>query len=267
MRRLTAMIDVKTWLRAFTGLALLALAGAVGDGVASTETALPEADVILDGYIEATGGREAHGKITTRVTRASVDIAGQGVALKLTRYSARPNKRYSILESDVFGTMETGTDGTTAWEISAMMGTRIKEGQEKAEFLREATFDGMLEWREIYAKAECVGVDTVSDKPAYKVVLTPSAGQPHTYYFDQASKLLVKVELVAETPMGAIPAETFLEDYREVDGVLQPFRTRFVTMGQERVMTVDSIDQNVDLPADRFDPPEEIRALLEEQKK
>jgi hypothetical protein len=37
-------------------------------------------------------------------------------------------------------------------------------------------------------------------------------------------------------------------------------------MGQERVLTIDSIEQNVDLPSDRFDLPEEIRALLEDKK-
>jgi hypothetical protein len=249
-----------------TGLALLALGGAVGGGVASTETALPAADVILDGYIEATGGEEAHGKVANRVTKSSVVIGAQGVTMNVTSYSARPNKRYTLIEADVFGKMEGGTDGTTVWEISPMTGARIKEGQEKTDALREAMFDRMINWRKVYKEAECVGIETVADKPVYKVILTPSDDKPHTYYFDQESKLLVKIELIAETPMGAFPAETFLEDYREVDGILQPFRTKVATMGQERVVTVDSIEQNVDLPADRFDLPAEIRALMEEKK-
>ncbi|MHC4416913.1 MAG: LolA-like protein [Planctomycetota bacterium] len=249
-----------------TSLALLALAGAVGTGAASTEIALPAADVILDGYIEATGGKAAHGKVINRVTKASMDIAAQGITLDLTSYSARPNRKYSLIESDVFGKIEKGTDGTTVWEISAMMGPQIKEGQEKTDFLREAMFDRMIMWRDVYKKAECVGIETVSDKPAYKVVLTPEGGKPQTLYFDQASKLLVKLDITAETSMGVFPAETFFEDYREVGGILHPFRTRIVTMGQERVLTIDSIEQNVDLPSDRFDLPEEIRALLEDKK-
>jgi hypothetical protein len=246
------MIDVKRtselrrgWgrLGALTGLALLALAGAVGTGAASTEIALPAADVVLDGYIEATGGKAAYGKVTNRVTKATLDLAAQGIKLDLTIYSARPNKNYTLIESDATGKMEKGTDGTTVWETSAMMGAQIKEGQEKTDFLREAMFDRMIMWRDVYKEAECVGVETVSDKPTYKVVLTPEDGNPQTCYFDQASKLLVKVDVTVETPMGAIPLETFLEDYREVGGVLLAHRTKIVT-----------------------DLPEEIRALMEGKK-
>ena len=144
-----------------------------------------------------------------------------------------------------------------------MLGPQIKEGQEKADTLREASFDKLVDWRDDYENAECVGVEMLSDKPAYKVVLTPRGGKAQSFYFDKASKLLVKIELTVETPMGTVPVETFLDDYRSIDGLLLPHRSRIVAMGQERLVTTESIRQNVDLPPDRFDLPEEIRAILE----
>jgi hypothetical protein len=115
----------------------------------------------------------------------------------------------------------------------------------------------------MYEKAECVGIEMLSGKPAHKVVLTPRDGKPQSFYFDQASKLLAKVELTVENPMGTIPVETFLEDYRSIDGVLLPHKSRVVAMGQDRLLTTESVEHNVDLPPDRFDLPEEIRAILE----
>jgi hypothetical protein len=145
------------------------------------------------------------------------------------------------------------------------MGPQIKEGQERADFLREAVLDKYARWRETYAEAECVGTETVNGKPAYKVILTPKDGPPQSLYFDQASNLLVKVGLTVENPMGVIPVESFLEDYRKVDGLLLPYTVKVVVMGQERLMTTESIEQNVDLPEDRFALPEPIRALIDDE--
>jgi len=266
------MIDVKRsdeprrrygWLLVLAVFLLLALAGTfVLDAVASEED-LPEAEAILDGYIEATGGKAAYEKITNRVTKATLEITAQGIAMNLTIYAARPNKNYILIESEAIGTIEKGTDGTTVWEKSAMMGPQVKDGQEKTDTLREAIFDKFVNWREMYEKTEYVGVEMLSGKPAHKVVMTPRDGKPQSFYFDQVSKLLAKVELTVENPMGTIPVETFLEDYRSIDGVLLPHKSRVVAMGQERLVTTESIEHNVDLPPDRFDLPEEIRAILD----
>jgi hypothetical protein len=242
---------------------LLAFAGTFALDAVASEEALPEAEAILDGYIEATGGKAAYEKITNRVTKAKLEITAQGIAMNLTIYAARPNKSYMLIESEAIGTIEKGTDGTTVWEMSAMLGPQVKDGQEKIDTLREAMFDKFVNWREMYEKAECVGIEMLSEKPALKVVLTPRDGKPQSFYFDQASKLLVKVELTVENPMGTIPVETFLEDYRSIDGVLLPHKSRVVAMGQERVLTTESVEHNVELPPDRFDLPAEIRAILD----
>jgi len=107
--------------------------------------------------------------------------------------------------------------------------------------------------------------EAIDGQPAYKVILTPKDGRPQDLFFEQASKLLVKVAMTVENPMGVIPLETFLGDYRNVDGILLPYTARVVVMGQERLMTTESIEQNVDLPEDRFGLPEEIRALIDDE--
>lgn len=235
---------------------------AAGAFAGASEEALPPADEILDAFIDATGGRDAYDRIDNRVTRGTMNVVGQGIAMDLTIYSARPGKLYMVIESGATGRIEKGTDGEVVWENSAMMGPQIKEGQEKADFLREAILDKFARWREIYGNAESAGVETVDGRPAYEVILTPPDGKPQSWFFDRDSKLLVKVALTVENPMGVIPVETYLSDYRETDGVRIPHIAKVVVMGQERVMTTQSVEQNVDLPEDRFDLPDEIRALL-----
>ncbi len=244
-------------------LAGLCAAGALlSAGCATT----PKAEAILDKYVEVTGGKAAYGKLNDRVSKATFEMAAQGIRADLTVYGARPNKLYTLFESDVLGKIEKGTDGNVAWELNVMTGPQLKEGDELTFFMREATFDAATQWRKLYKKVECVGLETIDDNPCYKVVLTPAEGAPLTRYYDQQSGLLVKVEMSITTPMGTIPFESYVSDYKPVDGVLFPHKVRVLVMGTERLITTQSIEHNVKMPKDRFKLPEDIQVLVEKQR-
>jgi hypothetical protein len=145
------------------------------------------------------------------------------------------------------------------------MGSRIIEGAERAMMLRDAEVDPSA-WRKHYAKAETVALEDVDGKPAYKVVLTPHEGKPVTHWFDRSSGLLVKSEMVAQTHMGDIQVVSWHEDWREADGIMMPRRLRQEMMGMEQRFTFDTVETNVELPADRFTPPAEILELAAKKK-
>jgi len=241
-------------------LAMLACAGALA-GPGGDEP-VPGAAEILDRHVEATGGRAAYDRIENRVVKGTLEFVGQGLALEMTMHLARPNRNYTVIESDVFGKAEKGTDGETAWEMSMMTGPQIMKGQQKIDFLRESALDKLAHWCDHYVTAEGAGVENVGDRPCYKVVLTPEDGPPLTLFLDRESYLPVKIVMDLETPMGVVPMETYPGDFREVDGLLLAHGGRVKIAGQERSMTIRSIEHNVDLPAGLFDLPDEIRALL-----
>lgn len=248
-------------------LTALLLAGLCSvSAYAQPQEKLPKADAILDRYVEVTGGKAAYGKLKNRVTKATFEIPAQGLKAELTVYGARPNKMYTILESDALGKIEKGTDGEVAWEANLMTGPQIKEGEEKTFMMREATFDGATQWRKLYKKVECVGLEAIDDQPCYKVVLTPPDGTPMTRYYNKESGLLVKVEMSVATPMGTIPVESYLSDYKPVDGVVLPHKVRVIAMGVERIITTQSTEHNVKMPKDRFKLPAEVQALVDKQK-
>lgn len=262
-------MNTVTWLREHWFELLLAIVILTALTISPTslraeEQELPSGEQILGDYLKATGSKKNRKKLTNRVTVASLSLEAQGIQLNLTIHSARPNRNYTVVESEFTGKIEKGSDGNTVWEISDMMGAQVKDGQERADFLREAHFDRFADWRELYADAECTGIETVGDRPAYKLRMTPVSGKEQAMYFDTESKLLVKHEFVLENPMGSIPMTSYVSDYREVDGVLMPFTIRAVVMGQERVLVTKSIEHNVDLPADRFELPRAIQTLLED---
>jgi len=68
--------------------------------------------------------------------------------------------------------------------------------------------------------------------------------------------------MLAVNQMGEIPVESSVADYKNFDGLLVPTRVTQKAGGQEFTITIQNVRTNVDLPANRFEPPPEIKSLL-----
>ena len=239
--------------------ALLAVISAL---YATADDALPKAETILDHYIEVTGGKAAYAKRKTEIATGTIEFAAQGLKGSITRYSAEPDKSYAVIELEGIGKMESGSVNGIAWDKNPMTGPRVKSGEEKSQGMREAVFNAQLNWRKVFAKAETTGVETVDGDECYKVLLTPTEGKPETAYYSKKSGLEVKHSTVAVSPMGEVPVEAVVSGYKDFGGVLVPTKQIQKAAGQEFVITIENIKVNEELPADRFDPPAEIKALI-----
>jgi hypothetical protein len=150
--------------------------------------------------------------------------------------------------------------------MSAMQGPRVKDGDEKAETLLQAKFNSDLNWRDLFKTAETVGVETVDGKECYKVVLTPKTGSPNTRWFDKETNLLVRMSMTSKSAMGEIQADSLVSDYRKEGDVMVPHKMIVKAGPMEFVATVDSVQHNPEIAKDRFDIPDEIKALLQKAK-
>ena len=233
--------------------------------VLSAADPLPTGEAVLEKYIAVTGGKAAYEKMRTQVTSAVMEFIGKGVKANMTMYHAAPNKSYMVTEIEGIGKMEEGTDGSVVWERSAIKGPRIKTGEERAVSLRGADIRHDIRWRDYFSKVEVTGIEPIEGHVCYRLVLTPKDGQPETRYYDRTSNLLVRTNMIMKTEMGEIPAEASVSDYRKVDGVLIPFLLKQKVLGQEFSVTVESIKNNVDIPADRFALPEDVKAVASQK--
>jgi hypothetical protein len=247
------------WSVALVGLGLLC-----GRQIAAA--ALPGGEELLDKYVTVTGGKEAYEKCTNRVSSGTMEISGPGIKGKITVYQAAPNKMYTSADLPGVGKIEEGTDGQTVWERNPLSGPRVKKDDEKANALRDALFNGELNWRKVYKKAECVAEEMVDGKPCYKVDLTMANGKIRSYYLDKASGLAVKLTSTEKTQLGEIPTEVTVSDYKKVDGLLIPHTMRQKALTQVILITFDKIEHNAKLPEDRFAIPEDIKKLADKDK-
>ncbi len=223
---------------------------------------LPKGDALMDKYVQVTGGKAAYAKVKSEITTGEMTLGAMGIKGKMTSYSQAPDKRVVEINIDGIGKVVEGTDGKIAWSYSAMQGPRIKEGDEKDEALRQAKQNAEAEWREQFTKAETTGTDTVEGKTCYKVEVTPKTGKPQTRCYDKDSGLLVKMTMTSKTPMGEITVDSFPSDYRKEGELTVPHKVMTKLAGQEMGMTIDKVEHNATIPADKFEPPAEVKALI-----
>ena len=175
---------------------------------------LPKAETILDKFVEVTGGKAAYQKLHSLMLTGTFEMSAAGIKGAVTSYRAEPNLTYTEIVLEGIGKIADGFDGKVAWSNSAMQGPHVKEGAEKTQAMQSARFNSELHWREDYKTAETTSIEAVDGKDCYKVVLTPAEDSPVTHYYDKDSGLLVKMSLITHSPMGDVPADSFVSDYR-----------------------------------------------------
>ena len=232
---------------------------------APAKAALPTGEALLAKYVQAVGGQAAFEKVKNRVAQGKLDLGAAGVTLSIAVYSEKPDRIYTVADSEMTGRIESGVVDGIAWENSAIRGALVKDGAEKADAIREATFDRLVYWKDTSKSVECVGIAEVDGKPAYKVVVTPKVGGPQTIYFDRDSSLILQTDTTMTVSGQTVDIVSKPSDYRDVDGIKAAFKQVQVVMGQERVLTVEKLQHNVDIPADRFALPPAIKAIVDKK--
>jgi hypothetical protein len=226
---------------------------------------LPSGESLLLRFIEASGGAAAYEKAKTVEMNGTIEIEGRNISGKISIVEAG-EKSSTVMELPGIGRMEQGFDGETAWEMSALQGPRIIEGEEKSAMKHASTFALITSWREQYKSVQTVGTESVNGSPAWKVEMTPQEGRPETFYFDKQSALLVRMSATVASPLGDIPADMTVSDYRALDGIQTPFTMTQTAMGQSIAMHFDKIEYNAQIPGDQFEPPAGVKALLAKRK-
>lgn len=233
---------------------------------AAADTALPTGEAVLDRYVEVTGGRDAYEKLKNRHFEATMEIEAMNIKGTLKSWQVNPSSMYTEIELPGFGQMTSGVNNDIAWDNNPMTGPRLLEGVEKLLAKRGAQMNPDLTWKEYIKSVECVALEDYDGKPAYKLISTPHEGKPITTWYDKETGLLLVTIMTFESQMGEIPMELVSEDYREVDGIKIPHKLTQKVMGNEVVIMTQKIEHNINIPADRFNLPEDIQALVDAQK-
>ncbi len=223
-----------------------------GDKIDTTKNKAPEgvtAKDIIDKYIKAIGSRENLEKVKDRTTimRGSV----QGMNITTVVYQKEPNKMMSELDAGVMK-QETYFDGQKG-VVSVAGNTQEIQGDALQAMKYESMIHPMFIVDSLKINAKLAGTEKVNGKDAYKLELSLPDGKTWFEYFDPETGYKVKDSKSITVPQGIFTKETEYSDYRNVDGVMYPFKIRQSVGAQSFEFNVSSIKVNTGLTDDKFE--------------
>lgn len=176
-----------------------------------------EVDTILDRYIRAIGGREAIEKINTRICigRIITDLKSRQEPIyedhHFEAYAKIPDLYYTVEYSDA-GRFYSGYDGTTGWSKDRC-GIKRDDYYAKSKLAFLLNPQNALKIKEYFPNLVLKGKKQVGGKTAFHLISTDRDETYYGLYFDVDTGLLIRIGCYLD-----------LGDYREVDGVLFPYR-------------------------------------------
>jgi len=224
---------------------------APGPTAPAAET-LPSVKQILERYVQALGGADALNKINSRIAKGS-RIGADNVLVPEEVYQKAPDKLLTITSYPQV-VFSNGFNGTVAWGHSSRDGATPLPDQLIAQIKRDAVFYKELKTEQIYSSLTLVGKTSVRDMDAYVIEAKPVDGPIEKLFFDVKTGLLVRRYTESSTALGKLPLQTDYEDFRQVDGVKQPFLIHWSFPGRVWGRKIDEIKQNVSLDDAKFNP-------------
>lgn len=230
--------------------------------LAAQEDQLPEGKQVIANYLEAIGGKEKLAKVKTIVSKGTVNIPQAGMGGTVDMTVTAEGKAKMVLELEGFGKMESGCDGETVWEMSAMTGAEVLEGERADQTRMQLSVAPFLNYEKLFDTIKCTGIEKFDGVDCYVVESKKDDAKPIIDYFEKANGLHRGSRIQAITGMGQLEIVTKYSDYREIDGLKFSFKGKSElpnNMVQE--MEFSSIKLNSEVSPDAFKLPEEVKGL------
>jgi hypothetical protein len=222
---------------------------------------LPPARTIVDRHIEATGGRAALMKHTSRRAVGMISMPAQGVEGELEILAARPDLMRLRMTIPGVGEIQSGYDGRIGWTVNPLTGPMLQQGKSLEQMKIDADFDSTLHSDKHFTSLETIEKTAFEGRPAYKVRAVRSTGDEDFEFFDVETGLMLGAIVTRESPMGPVKATHVTSDYKEFGGTKIASKITQRLMGTEQIISITAVEfDTVDKAA--FVPPPQIQALV-----
>lgn len=216
-----------------------------------------ELDEIIAKHIEAHGGAEKWNavenmKITAQFT--SFSEVDDWMAIK-----TKDGKYYSELSLGKFNVVEA-FDGQHGWTIDPWMDIdypRLLNKSEENVFLQKAAWmTPFFNYKEKGLELEFLGEEDLEGVAVYTIKLSRPNGNSEIWYLSKDSYLEYKRVSMWVDFTYPSEAETYFEDFREVNGLIIPFYVEKMFSQRNRVLEIEKVELNVEVSDGMFKMPQ-----------
>ncbi len=207
---------------------------------------------IMAKYIEVTGGREAQEAVKSMLQKREINDIEAGMQMEMTIYFKDGN----MMAVTEMGETVAGFSDDVTWMTNPDEGYAVLEGPAAETMRQQASFNPHLHWQDTYMSSEIVGAEAGETK----IKITTFSGNVTTYYFDDSSGLMTKLECAG--PFGGTMTVEF-RDYKKVGAITVAHKIlvdypEYYNMEQ----TILSVELNAEIDDSVFGLPSQIRAQL-----
>ena len=225
----------------------------------ASEADMAKAKEILAAAVAAHGGLEKLQAVKNIVieARATANSPMGPMNIDLKSYLVYPDK----IRQDVKvpqGEMSYAFDGTSGFALTPMgvqplppeMTTALKNG------ISRKTFWLLVNLMQNGDSVQYAGTEAVMGKPAAVVLATQPSGEVLKVFISEETGYIVKLDF-RETEQGVtVNKETFLDDYRDVEGIQIPYHVVQNVEGEQFTETrISSVTLNAELDESLFQEP------------
>jgi CubicO group peptidase (beta-lactamase class C family) len=219
-------------------------------------------DELLTKMIAAYGGEANLRKHKSSLTSVEVDLESQGVQAKGSISAKAPNQTASdmtfIALGKKIGSIVSYFDGSGGGEVVSFAPEEMYSGKRLEDIKAAADFYDVLNWKQNYQTITVKRMGKVGDEDVYIVEKRRDKGTPVTDYVSTKSFLVLRRDslVVSETSGIELPQTQSFSDYRNVDGVMMPFRMTSNNIANgDIVLRVTDLRFDVDIPDSVFHKP------------
>lgn len=214
------------------------------------------ADKILESYFE-TIGQDKLVKVNT--VSATGKIGQMGMEMPFRTVAKRPNKGY--LEAEFQGTlMKMGYDGEKGWMTAPWSGSAEPidlTGPDVKQVKEIGDIDSPLwKWEGKGHKLDYAGSEDMEGTKVHVLTLTKDDGDITDFYIDADNFVILKTKTKIIVNDSENEVETFLSNYQEVNGIIQPFTIESRIGGQTvSTITIEEVKYDEKIDDSIFEKP------------
>jgi len=232
------------------------------DAGATADNSLISVDELLAKMIAAYGGEENLRKHKSSVMMVDVDFENQGVQAKGSVSARAPNlaamdMTFTALGKKI-GTIVSFFDGAAGGEVMSFAPEETYSGKRLEDIKAGSDFYDVLNWKANYKTLTVKRMGKVGGEDVYILEKRSEKGTPVLDYISTKSFLVLRRDsvVVSETAGFELPQTQSFSDYRNVDGVMVPFKTVANSLVQGDVVTrITDVKWDIDIPDNAFKKP------------
>jgi len=219
------------------------------------KAALPDAAGLLAEVIEAEGGAARWSALKTFRAETAIEVPGSAL-LGTGKMWWKEGDFYQELSIPGVGLSFVGKKGPKIWSIDPIQGSREITGKEAATYEMASSPNIASDWKKYFDSALTKSLSESEGRKFAELTLSSAkSGLSIDLKIDLLDKRIVMRRVMQTTPLGDIPVEEILEDYRQQDGLWFSFKQTADMKLQKMVTKTTKLELDVPVDETKFVQP------------